>query len=80
MLNSLSSGSFYKFITAFRAGDLDLSFSFRNTDCRTALTAAEEFMCIPLVPALLRNSEKAFYLIDLLQEPETFLGSFYMVP
>ncbi len=71
--NTLCSGSFNKFVTAFWAGDLDLSFSFRNTDSRTALAAAKKFVRIPLFPALFRNSEKAFYFIDLLQEPQPFL-------
>ena len=65
--------NYNKFITAFRAGDLDLSFYFRNTDCRTALTAAEEFMCFPLIPALFQLSEESFHLIDLFEEPEPFL-------
>ena len=65
----LNSGSFYKFIAALRACDLDLSLAFRDTDSRTALAAAEKFMRIPLFPALFGDPEKAFYLIDLLQKP-----------
>ena len=64
--------SFDKFVPAFRAGDLDLSFSFRYTDHHTALLTAEKFMCFPLIPALLQLSEKPLHFICQLQEPQSF--------
>ena len=78
--SAMISGSFNKFVAALRAGDLDLSLAFRDTDSRTALAAAEKFMRIPLFPALFGDPEKAFYLIDLFQKPQPFPGAFHMIP
>ena len=74
------SGSFDKFVPAFRAGDLDLPFPFWYADGHAALAAAIEFMSVPLVPALLPLLRQPFDLIHFFQEPQPFVGPFDVVP
>ena len=65
---------------AFRTGDLDLSFAFRDADGDAALFAAVEFMRIPLFPAHFYLSRQLPDVFCLLQKPEPFIGTLVMVP
>ena len=47
-----TSGPLYEFVAAFRAGDLDLPFPFRDADRHTALAASEKRVGLPLIPLL----------------------------
>ena len=72
-------GSFNKFMSAFRTGDLDLAFALRDADGYAALLAAIKLVRVPLIPALLPLLRQFFDFLQFFQEPQAFIGALQMI-